>query len=103
MFILVFQSSRALSGDGSDEQEKIVVKAKLRRMDHRFIEIYYLPARFSVHTVEMIFQRTQRHVLMNQNPVISICAEANEVDEIRVAQRAQLEDMGKELAVALLR
>jgi hypothetical protein len=40
---------------------------------------------------------------MNQNPMIAIGAEANKVDEIRVAQRAQLQDMGKELAVVFLR
>jgi hypothetical protein len=52
--------------------------------------------------MEMIFQRTQRHVLVNQNPMSAVGAEANKADEIWVAQRAQLQDMGKELAVALL-
>jgi hypothetical protein len=32
----------------------------------------------------------------------AVGAEANKADEIRVAQRAQLQDMGKELTVALL-
>jgi hypothetical protein len=62
-------------------------------------------ARFSVRsarTMEMIFQRTQWHVLVNQNPMSAVGAEANKADEIRVAQCAQLQDMGKELAVALL-
>jgi hypothetical protein len=40
---------------------------------------------------------------MNQNPMIAIGAEANKVDEIRVAQRAQFQGMGKELAVVFLR
>ena len=52
--------------------------------------------------MEVILERTQWHVLVNQDPAIAVRAEADEVDDIRVAQRAQRQDTSKKLLVELL-
>ena len=53
--------------------------------------------------MEVILERAQWHVLVNQDPVMPVRAEANKVDDIGVAQRAKRHDTGKKLPVALLR
>ena len=55
-----------------------------------------------MNTMEVILERAQCHVFVNQYPVMAIGAEADEVDDIRVAQRAQRQDTSKKLLVELL-
>lgn len=53
--------------------------------------------------MEVIFQRTKWHVLVNQDPVMAICTEANKIDKIWVAQPAHHQRKGKKLSIILLR
>ena len=56
-----------------------------------------------IHTVEVIFERTQWHVLVNQDSMAAVGAETDKADEIGVAQRVEHPHASKELAVALVR
>lgn len=51
--------------------------------------------------MKVVFQRTQRHILVNQKPLVAIGAIANKVDQVWVVQQAQHEDLNKKLPVAL--
>ena len=51
-------------------------------------EINLLAFGTNCNTMEVILERAQWHVLVNQDPAIAVRAKANEVDDIRVAQRS---------------
>lgn len=49
----------------------------------------------------MVFQRSQGHVLIHQNPLISIGTVSNEINQILMVQQAQHQNLHKKLSVAL--
>jgi hypothetical protein len=49
----------------------------------------------------MILQRALGHVLIDQDPLVRVCAVAEQLDEVGVVKEAEHEHLDEELAVAL--
>ena len=52
-------------------------------------------------TMQMIFQRTQRHVLINKEALISISTVTNKINKIRMVQETKHENLHEKFPISL--